>query len=114
GATRAVVESTSFWTWRGFSVVAEHGWPHPARRLEGHGLVLGFHATGRFRTALTFAAPQFDARVEYLRAKWFTPRLSSPLAVGAARSATLVVPGHVSFLLPDAAPAGHSARRTPP
>ncbi len=100
-ATRSLDESTSFWTSLGFSVVAEHDSPHPSRRLEGHGLVLGFHETGRFRTALTFAAPQFDARVEYLRAKGFTPRLSSPLTVGAARSATLVVPGNVSFFLLD-------------
>ncbi|HEX6993303.1 MAG TPA: hypothetical protein VF339_04075 [Gammaproteobacteria bacterium] len=101
-ATHSLDESTSFWTTLGFSVVAEHDSPHPSRRLEGHGLSLGFHETGRFRTALTFAAPQLDARVEYLRAKGFAPRTSSPLTGGDARSATLVVPGRIPFFLLEA------------
>lgn len=98
-ATRSLDESTSFWTALGFSVVAEHDSPHPSRRLEGHGLALGFHETGRFRTALTFAAPQLDARLEYLRAKGFEPRPSSPLTAGDVRSATLVAPGGIPFFL---------------
>lgn|SRR5690606_36622582 len=100
-ATHSLEESTSFWTALGFSVVAEGDSPHASRRLEGSGLALGFHETGRFRTALTFAAPQLEARLEYLRMKGFEPRGSSPLTAGDARSATLVAPGGVQFYLLD-------------
>src|SRR5690606_36659597 len=99
--TRSLDESTSFWTSLGFSVVAEHDSPQPARRLQRHGLRHGFHETGRFRAALTFAAPQFDPCVEYLRENGVTPRLSSSLTVDSPRSATLVVPGNVSLFLLD-------------
>src|SRR5690606_15306230 len=92
-ATHALDASISFWTALGFSVGAEGESPHPWRRLEGHGLSLGLHETGRFRFALTFSAPQLEARVEYLRAKGFEPRATSPLTAGTVRSATLVVPG---------------------
>src|SRR5690606_18372356 len=105
-ATRSLDESTSFWTALGFSVAAEGDSPHPSRRLEGHGLALGFHETGRCRAAFTFAAPQLDARLEYLRAKGFAPRPSSPLTAGDARSATLVVPGGVPFFLYEVADEG--------
>src|SRR5690606_1725598 len=101
-ATHALDASTSFWTALGFSITAEGESPHPSRRLEGHGLALGLHETGRFRFALTFSAPELDARVEYLRAKGFEPRGTSPLTAGHERSATLVVPGRVPFFLLDA------------
>jgi len=102
-ATHSLEASTSFWTALGFSVVAQSDSPHASCRLEGHGLALGFHETSRFGTALTFAAPQLDARLEYLRAKGFEPRASSPLTAGGERSATLVAPGGVQFFLLDVA-----------
>ncbi len=104
-ATHSLAESTAFWRALGFTVIAESGSPHASRRLAGHGLVLGLHETGGFRIALTFAAPQLDARIEYLRAKGFEPRASSPLTAGSARSATLVAPGRVPFFLLDTAAA---------
>lgn len=101
-ATHSLEESTSFWTALGFSIAPEgSGHPHPSRRLKGHGLTLGLHETARFRTALTFAAPQLDARLEYLRAKGFDPRAASPMTAGNSRSATIVVPGGVQFFLLD-------------
>jgi hypothetical protein len=101
-ATHALDASTSFWIALGFAVGAEGESPHRWRRLEGHGLALGLHETGRFRFALTFSAPELDARVEYLRAKGFEPRATSPLTAGTARSATLAVPGRIPFFLLDA------------
>jgi hypothetical protein len=100
-ATQMLDASTSFWAALGFAVAAEGESPHPWRRLDGHGLSLGLHETGRFRCALTFAAPELDARIEYLRAKGFAPLPTSPLTAGAGRSATLVVAGRVPFFLLD-------------
>lgn len=100
-ATHSLEESTSFWARMGFAVVGESDSPHPSRRLEGHGLALGLHETGRFRFGLTFSAPQLDARLEYLRAKGFEPRVSSPLSADDVRSATLGMPGGVRLFLLD-------------
>lgn len=99
-ATHSLEESTSFWRALGFDVVEEASAPHPRRRLSGFGLSLGLHEVGGFRAALTFRAAQLDARIEYLRAKGFAPRRSSPLASGA--SATLLAPGGVPFYLLEA------------
>ena len=98
-ATQSLEESTRFWTSLGFSPVGETDDPHRWRRLEGHGLVVGLHETGRFRIALTFHAPQLDARIEYLRAKGFELRRESPLTGGRMASATLFPPGDVRFYL---------------
>lgn len=100
-ATQSLDASTRFWTSLGFSPIGETDDPHPWRRLEGHGLVVGLHETGRFRAALTFHAPQLDARIEYLRAKGFELRRESPLTGGRAASATLFPPGDVRFYLID-------------
>ena len=108
-ATDSLDASTSFWIALGFSTIATGDAPHAWRRLEGHGLVLGLHETARFRTGLTFSAPQLDARVEYLRAKGFEPRGVSPLTAADARSATLVVPGGVQFFLVDAGDDGQES-----
>lgn len=100
-ATHSLEESAAFWRALGFTAAAAADTPHPSARLIGHGLTIGLHETSRFKSALTFTAPQLDARIEYLRAKSFTPRTSSPLTAGSARSATLAVPGGVPFFMID-------------
>jgi hypothetical protein len=99
-STHSSDESAAFWRALGFSIVSEGSSPYRWVRLEGHGFALGLHEAGGFRFALTFRAPQLEARVAYLRAKGFEPRRSSPLAAGSP-SATLLAPGGLEFFLLD-------------
>ncbi len=97
-ATRSLAASAAFWTALGFTVAAEAAAPYPRLKLEGFGLAIGLHETTGFGTGLSFRSPALDARIEYLRAKGYSIRQSSPLADA---SATLNAPGGVPFFLSD-------------
>src|SRR5690606_8443891 len=94
-------EVTAFWMRLGFSGAEGMTAPHESLRFSGHGLILGLHETSRFGTALTFAADNIAARVEYLRAKGFDVRGGSPLTRYDGESATLLAPGAVQFFIVD-------------
>jgi len=97
-ATRSLADSAAFWTALGFAAVDDASSPYPRARLEGFGLAIGLHETTGFIAGLGFHSPALDARIEYLRAKGYSVRQSSPLA---GASATLNAPGLPFFLSDD-------------
>jgi catechol 2,3-dioxygenase-like lactoylglutathione lyase family enzyme len=111
----ALTESVAFWTALGLKEVdTASDVPHGSARMQGHGLTLGLHETGRFGCALTFRADNLMARVEYLRAKGFDVRRGSPLTRSDAGSATLLAPGGVRFFIVDAEILARPLRAEPP
>lgn len=97
-ATDSLEASQRFWQTLGFSIVDEASSPYPRCRLTGFGLSLGLHEAAGFQAALTFRAPQLDARIEYLRAKGFAIRRSAPIGTS-GKAATWMAPGGVPFFL---------------
>lgn len=98
-AVDSLDEAAAFWTALGFRNLGEGREPHSWQRLTGGGLTVGLHETTRFRVGVTFVARQLEARMEYLRAKGFSPRARSPFTRDTAAACTLAVPGGLSFFL---------------
>lgn len=96
--TRSIAAAIAFWTGVGLEVVAESADPHPAVRLAGLGLVVGFHEA-RLGPGMSFLAPDFDARSQYLRARGCELRRGAPPALTAGRAATLTTPSGFSVYL---------------
>jgi hypothetical protein len=98
-ATHSIEESQTFWERLGLTVIASGDAPHDWVRMQGHGLVLGLHQSTAFHTALSFKAPNLDARVEYLQAKGLQLRRGTALSLGRRESATLLGPMETPIFL---------------
>lgn len=103
-ATHSVEDSERFWAALGLEKIAAGLEPHPWVRMAGRGIVAGFHETARFSSALTFAAPGIEARIEFLQAKNLHARHGAPVAAPGEGAATVTLPEKTLLYLLDRAP----------
>jgi catechol 2,3-dioxygenase-like lactoylglutathione lyase family enzyme len=98
--THSTQDCCRFWEALGCDLTLHDEQPWPRARLTGHGLALGYYEAGWFPAGLTFIAPDLAARLEFLKAKGYTPRRGAPVAPAGRAAATLLAPeGTAIYLL---------------
>jgi hypothetical protein len=89
--THSATESGEFWARLGCAQIAGLDEPWRSVRLQGHGATIGFHEQ-RFMPGFSFVAPDLAARIEFLKAKGYTPTRGAPVAAPGRPAATLIDP----------------------
>ena len=88
---RSLEVSRAFWLGLGFNTVAEGEAPYAWCRLATTGLALGLHETAALQAGPCYAATQFDARLEFLRAKGFSVERRAHHYASSERCATIPI-----------------------